>query len=123
MSAAREFTGPWLSRENMEAVPGVRRAFDLNRDPYIARQIRELETPGGHREDQAGGGHMPRTQGKRSRKTPAPALELPPPANGQRPSGGWLSVQRAAAMAACLPSPRRDPRTTTYDRNRAEPER
>lgn len=101
MSAARDIMGPWLSRESMESVPDVRRNFDLNRDPYIARQLRDLDLPESkRREDQASGAQSGGQKEKRKRSASQPALTIPPPANTQRPKHGWLAAQRQAVMAA-----------------------
>lgn len=41
MSAARDIKGPWLDASIMNRVPGMRREFDLNRDPMIKAQIQD----------------------------------------------------------------------------------
>ena len=102
MSAARDIQGPWLSRESLEALPEVKRDFDLNRDPFIARQIRDLETKESRRHEEQDGGRAtaPKT---RHRNTPTPSLTVPPPANANRRPAGWLTAKRDAAMAQTLP--------------------
>lgn len=102
MSVAREINGPWLSRETLEVLPEVKREFDLNRDPLIARQIRDLElTETERREDQAGGRGASRTIARS--RTPKPAPIIPPPANTQINRVRWLATQRNTAMAQTLP--------------------
>lgn len=121
MSAARDINGPWLSRESMENLPSVHREFDLHRDPFIARQIHDLDkTESQRREEQSGGRQA--TPKTRTRAAPDPSLSIPPPANTQRLGARWLTAKRDAAMAQTLPEPRQSPAQQTRTR-RLEPER
>ena len=87
-------TGPWLSYDD---VPPLRRQFDLNRDPLIAKQMLDLEkTEAKRREEQAG----------RSKAQDKPKTELKP--KFQR--GGnlthqqsWLKAERDAVLAGASP--------------------
>lgn len=42
-SVAEAYDGPWMSPETLGALPQLKREFDQNRDPYIAKQLRDLE--------------------------------------------------------------------------------
>lgn len=126
MSAKRNplAEGPWLSRDSMGKLPAVRREFDLNRDPYIRRQILDLEkTETQRREEQGGRGS--RMVGK---DKPAPSLR-PPKNTGKNVDrkvfrDKWLAEQRGAAMAqARKVEPAREPDRTLHRTPDYEPSR
>jgi len=114
------YVGPWLSAETLNRLPQPRRQFDLNRDPYIARQLRDQDRSeaerrraqetgtqsGGRTEsDWAEAGKRPPRRNARmvAEDRPNPALH---PANDtgrdvdrQSFHSRWLVEQRDAALA------------------------
>ncbi len=91
-------SGPWLSNEAVARLPPVRREFDQSRDPFIAKQLRDMEkTEAERREEQTG-------RGSAMVKQDQPIASLKPPreigreADAQKFRARWLAEQRAAAM-------------------------
>lgn len=89
---------PWLSNEAVVRLPPVRREFDQSRDPFIAKQMRDLKrTETERREEQTG-------RGSAMVKQDQPIASLKPPreigreADAQRFRARWLAEQRAVAM-------------------------
>ncbi|MBI1208202.1 MAG: hypothetical protein GC191_13065 [Azospirillum sp.] len=90
-SAARDIDGPWLSPPATMRLPALRRSFDLNRDPYVALQLADLEKSEQQRREESAG--------RASNDKPAPALKPPRHQRGDADRQGWLTAQRAAAFA------------------------
>ncbi|WP_417518009.1 hypothetical protein [Minwuia sp.] len=97
MSLARKILGQWLSTPALSRLPNVRRQFDLNRDPYIARQILDQEKSESQRRSDTARGDQGRG---RPQDKPAPALKPPPKMRGREEPQGWLTAQRDAVFAA-----------------------
>lgn len=99
----RDISGPWLSNEAMNNLPRVRRAFDLNRDPMIAKQIRDNEKTESQRRQEQVDGQAGRgsTMVKQDRPAPAPHPTGPDAdaVNREAFKERWLTEQRDAAMA------------------------
>ncbi len=58
-SYAYQAQGDWLSAQAERDLPYLRRSFDMNRDPYIAAQLRDMEkSESQRREEQTGGSSM-----------------------------------------------------------------
>lgn len=96
-------SAPWMSNEAMAQLPAIRREFDRNRDPMIAKQMRDLgKTETERREEQSG-------RGSAMVKKDRPMANLNPPKEMARPMdaeqfrGRWLAEQRSAAMAQHRP--------------------
>lgn len=94
MSAADQYTGPWISHDRL---PPLRREFDYNRDPYLARQM-----------DQEGMSEAERRRAasERASETTTPPQHnlIPPPAmrgasDRAARNAGWLQAEREDAMA------------------------
>lgn len=105
-------SGPWLSNAAVARLPPVRREFDQSRDPFIAKQLRDMEkTEAERREEQAG-------RGSAMVKQEQPIADLKPPrkigreADAQRFRARWLAEQRAAAM---------DPHRSERDQDQQQP--
>jgi len=89
---------PWLPNKAINRLPPVRQEFDMNRDPYIAKQLRDQDkTETQRRDDQAGRGSTMIQQDQ-----PKPVLK---PHNGmsqsidnQQFNNRWLAEQRNSAM-------------------------
>ena len=89
-----KFTGPWIPAGQ---IPDVLREFNLNRDPYIARQIRAQELSEAERREQ---------QGRASNmvEKDKPEFNLTPPASIRKPverrqfNFNWLREKRDAAF-------------------------
>jgi hypothetical protein len=99
-----EHTGSWLSTDHL---PPLRRQFDMNRDPLIARQILDMEkTEAQRREDQRASEHA------------KPELKPNPHIRTSPAEQGWLSLQRNAMLAqAVSQNPYNDERSHTRTRH------
>ncbi|MBR9826666.1 MAG: hypothetical protein GYB36_12845 [Alphaproteobacteria bacterium] len=98
------FDGPWIKPETLARLPNMARDFQMNRDPLIAKQVRDLE---GERD---GGGSS-------ATKNDRPRPELKPPPHMRGP---WLSAQRDVAMQLA-PTPKHNIRSP--ERTRSAPSR
>jgi hypothetical protein len=124
LSKAREIDGHWLSNEAVTNLPRVRHAFDLNRDPYIRKQIQDNEKSESQRRQEQAGGRTEGGSGMVKRDKPVPA---PHPPSSMRQSvdrqnfqGRWLAEQRDAVLArAAKPKPEAN---LQRDRSRASQE-
>lgn len=125
MSAANDrlVNGPWLSNEALARLPGVHRAFDLNRDPYIRRQLLDEDK----KESQRRGEQSGRGSGMVEKDKPTPAYR---PSNSNRESVDresfrerWLAEQRDAAMAQATRQRPPDERQREMPRSHHEPSR
>jgi len=114
MSAADKYAGPWMPPETLARLPALRRAFDMNRDPLIAAQLRadqmtEAERRRENSERTDGGGSSMVENDK-----PFMAHRPPPEMRGgvdrEAFSQNWLKAQRDAAMARAPSNPSRDAR-------------
>ncbi len=103
-------SAPWLSNEAMARLPPLRKEFDMNRDPMLADQLKDLELSEADRR------RAQTEQSGRSGKKDQPKLELKPPhIQGPKPSGPmppdtqrdepWLAAERDFVMAN-IPSAR-----------------
>lgn len=90
-SKPRDVTGPWLSRP-----PELRRAFDANRDPLIARRMAD---PGKTKHQRRESSAADEYRTPRKTDKPAPALKPQHPLRGDADREGWLVAQRDAAFA------------------------
>lgn len=99
MSVARDIKGPWLNTEVLGRVPQVQRQFDLNRDPYTARQIQDLGKTEKQRRDGSEDTGMPPVFKAVRKDKPAPALKPPYQLRGSADREGWLSTHRDAVLA------------------------
>ncbi len=109
MSVARDVQGPWLDASALQNLPPVRREFDLNRDPTIAAQLRDLDKSEAERrreQTERGSAGLPNGKhdsGMAARDRPEPANRPPPSLRAQvdRESfdARWLAAQRDAAFA------------------------
>lgn len=104
-SAATRMTGGWLSPQAQAALPSVHRAFDINRDPFIAAQLADLDKTEAQRREETG--RQEQTgRGSSMVGQDKPRLELnPPPEMRRRVHAGsfnqrWLAEQHKAAMAS-----------------------
>lgn len=92
MAISTNINGEWLERN---AVPNMRRQFDLNRDPYIAMQLLDLEKTEHQRRTETAGGMM-------QSDPPAPHLRPPPnirdPVDQDMFNSKWLAAQRDFTM-------------------------
>lgn len=92
MSAADQYTGPWIAPDK---VPKVRRQFDLSRDEYTRRQLLAMEA---EQQQQSGG----RGSGMVQAGVPHYLLHPPPhirdPVNRDLFNAQWLAEQRDAAL-------------------------
>lgn len=93
MSHARDISGPWLDASVLRRAAQLRREFDLSRDPYIARQLRDLELTEAQRREGTGDGP------EREKDKPAPALKPTGDIRTYADREGWLTAQRDAAFA------------------------
>ena len=113
--------GRWLANEAAAALPDLRRAFDLNRDPLIRVQLLDLEKTEAERRGEGTG----RASGMVGRDKPAPALRPPAPVSGPVDgaafSARWLAERRDAAFAAA--PARQSPAGDTPNRTRGRKER
>lgn len=110
-SDAQTREGPWLSNEALSRLPKVGASFQRNRDPYIARQLEDLNrseaerrrTGSGERGEQGDG----RANISGSYETPAPHHRPPPSmrrgVDQSDFSRRWLAAQRDAALAQAKP--------------------
>ena len=114
MSAADKYTGPWMPAETLAHLPKLRRAFDMNRDPLIAAQLRadqvteaERRRENSERTDSGGSSMVENDK-------PFMAHRPPPKMRGgvdrEAFSQNWLKAQRDAAMSRVKSSPSRDER-------------
>ena len=120
MSIARKILGHWLTDQAVNRLPNLRRQFDLNRDPSIARQLLDQEkTEGQRRGESAQGGHRP----PRRQDKPEPALKPPHAMRGREEPEGWLTAQRDAVFAAAYDAEaaQRDEPTPTVSRSTVMP--
>jgi|GEM_PF-4780675 len=103
MSAARDIKGPWLNTEVLNRVPRVHREFDLNRDPYTAHQLLDLDKTEKQRRDESEGTGVPRGSKMVKRDKPVPT-QKPRSETGKsvdRAAFGdrWLVERRDAVLA------------------------
>lgn len=91
--------GPWLSNQAAASLPDIRREFDLNRDPLIRQQHRDLEKSEAQRRGEGAG----RASGMVERDKPNPAqrppLEISQPVDRAAFSSRWIVEQRDAVLA------------------------
>lgn len=91
--------GPWLSNQTAASLPDIQREFDLNRDPLIRQQHRDLEKTEAQRRGEGAG----RASGMVERDKPNPAqrppLEISQPVDRAAFSSRWLVEQRDAVLA------------------------
>lgn len=97
-SHARKVDGPWLDASVLNRTPKVRREFDLNRDPYIARQLADLKKT--EKERREGSSSRGQEAGKKKDPPPTPTLKPPRYMRGDADREGWLLAKRDAALAA-----------------------
>jgi hypothetical protein len=111
------YDGPWLKTDTLASLPNMSRDFQMNRDPLIAKQMRDVETGG----DRSG-------RGSSASRNDKPKPELKPPlhmrAGVREPSvqRGWLEAQRETVMKAAV-RPHPPPRTIEHSRDQAQPHR
>ena len=93
---SRDLTGPWISGDKIPV--NLRRTFDMNRDPYIKRQLLAQEKTEAERREKQG-------RGSRMIEQDKPALHLRPPPEIRKPierrdfGKRWLAEQRNAALS------------------------
>lgn len=93
VSHARDISGPWLDASVLRRAAQLRREFDLSRDPYIARQLRDLDLTEAQRREAPGDGP------EHKQDKPAPALKPTGDIRMYADREGWLTAQRDAAFA------------------------
>ena len=103
-SYTNQVHGGWLKAQAQAALPKIGREFDVNRDPDIAAQRRDLDkTEAQRREEQGGDGGRTQKPNVKPNDKPAPALKPPPHMRGSpgasNTDGQWLVVQHAQVMA------------------------
>ncbi|MEM9375591.1 MAG: hypothetical protein AAGA72_05185 [Pseudomonadota bacterium] len=115
-SAPRDVTGPWMSTETLAKLPHLRRVFDLNRDPLIAAQLRDMDkTEFERREDQAGRGS---DMVEKDKSAPAfrPHGRARKAMDAQDFNGRWLAEQQRAVMKTAIPETSAPNDRPEYDR-------
>lgn len=97
MSGAKRTIGQWLASKVLSRIPQVRREFDLNRDPLIARQLDDMAKTEKQRRDETDGRgyYIPR----KKQDKPEPAFKPPQHLRGDADREGSLLAQRDAAFA------------------------
>lgn len=129
-------TAPWLSSETMARLPPVRREFDLNRDPMLADQLKDLELSEADRRraqteqsGRSGKKDQPKLELKPPR-TPAPKMSSPSPVPdliAAQKEEQWLAAERDFVMAnipsARTPSDQEPDRSLTQIHRNLGPER
>lgn len=117
---SRDTGGSWLSNEAATNLPRVRRSFDLNRDPYIRRQLLEEVVSETQRQQGRGSAMV-----KQDKPLPAPHPPSPMRQATERQvfQGRWLAEQRDAAMKRAArpkstPSPQRELARATKEPSR-----
>ena len=101
-SPANEVYGDWLSYEAQMALPTVKRDFDMNRDPHIAAQLRDMDKTEAERRRAL---LQLKQQNKAQRQTP---LSKSQDTEGKqsggsgsfKPNQGWLIQQRDQSFAS-----------------------
>lgn len=97
MSDAKRTIGHWLASKMLQRLPQVRREFDRNRDPLIARQLDDMAKTEKQRRDETDArGHF---ISRKKHDQPEPALKPPQHMRGDADQEGWLLAQRDAAFA------------------------
>ena len=111
--------GPWLSDQAAASLPGVRRAFDLNRDPLVRQQLHDLEKTEAQRRGNGSGRGSGMVERDKPNPHPRPPVETGHPVNQASFSSRWLVEQRDAVLANAAarqmtsgdrPQPARNPR-------------
>ena len=87
VTGSSKIYGPWIAPEKLEAIPALRREFDLNRDPLFAKQLADLDkTEAERRRENAKASSGERGEDGRGAAAqakvanPKPALKIKPPA-------------------------------------------
>lgn len=121
MSAARDIKGPWLNTEVLSRVPKAHREFDLNRDPYIARQILDLQKTEKQRREESEGRGSNMVKRERPALKPAPGNDLRKSVDRAAFGDRWLAERRDAvlAQAAAKDARKEAARENTLDHGRA----
>ena len=115
--------GPWLSNEDMAALPNVTRDFDLNRDPLVGQQLHDMEKTEAQRrgtETDRGSGMVERDK---PNPRPRPPQETGRPVDNAAFSSRWLVEQRDAALANAASRQRASNDTPHHGRTPREPSR
>lgn len=114
---------PWMSNEAMAQLPAIRREFDRNRDPMIAKQMSDLgKTESERREEQSGRGSE-MVKKDRPMANLNPPKEIAAPMDAEKFRGRWLSEQRSAAMADHRPETGTDRQEQEVSRKHNSPQR
>ena len=91
------FDGPWIKPEKLARLPNLARDFQMNRDPHIAMQQRDL--------DRAANDHGETGTGSTMVGKDKPRMDHRPPPEMRHKTDhaqfglAWLAEQKAAAMA------------------------
>ena len=91
--------GPWLSEQARAALPNPRRQFDLNRDPMVRAQLRDLALSEAERREGNAGRGSAMVKRDRPSAEPHPPRETRHSADRASFSDRWLVEQRDAVLA------------------------
>ena len=98
------FDGPWIKPETLARLPNMSREFQMNRDPFIAMQQRDLDRAAEQQGETGRGSAMVGKDKPRMDHKPPP--EMRTPTDRGEFSKAWLAEQRAAAMTNAKPAQR-----------------
>ena len=121
--AARDdplLNGPWLSEQARETLPNLRRQFELNRDPMVRDQLRDLALSEAERREGNAGRGSAMVKRDRPSAEPHPPPEMRRSAERTSFSDRWLVEQRDAVLAGA--ATRQTPSTVAPKRGRASRE-
>ncbi|MGP1275211.1 MAG: hypothetical protein ACQRW7_07315 [Caulobacterales bacterium] len=97
------FNGPWMKAETLARLPDLARDFEMNRDPFVAAQVRDLQLSETERREGGGdGARMVRND--KPHPVPKPPPEIARPVDTTSFNGRWLAAQyEVARKSAHIP--------------------